>query len=373
MTVDIPIPRVNANDDQVCIVGLHVKPGDVVREGDLIAEVETTKATAEVHAPASGSVAAVACKVGDYVDVGAVLCTLSDADPALPVKTSDDQGDAPVRTITAKARRRADELGVDVDGIEADDSGRVTVDAVERHARRHVPAPEPALSLVGVARAVVVGAGGHAAAVIDALAGQGIKIVGCVDDNPELQGREVVSGVEVIGASETLTTLFDEGVTTAFLGIGGIGEGGQDRIAVRIKVIRMLTEIGFHLPAVVSRHAYLGQDCTLGPGTVLFPGAVVGPRCRIGAHVIVNQGAQVCHDCRLDDHVHITPGAILGGHCEVGSASIIGMGASLLLKTVVGRHCLVHNNAAVMSDVHDHHEVYGDGRRFRRDGNAAAG
>ena len=367
MPLDIPIPRVNANDDQVCIVGLYVEVGDVVREGDLLAEIETTKATAEVHAPASGTVAAIACKIGQYVDVGAALCQLSDAGRA-------ESGEMPTsvdrpsdRMITAKARRRAEELGVDIDAVKADDSDRVTVEAVERHAKRHTPLVELSSPRSEGARTVVVGAGGHAATIIDVLAGQGLSILGCVDDNPELQGKEVVSGVKVIGASDSLPRLFEDGVTTAFLGIGGIGEGGKDRIPVRIKVIRMLEEIGFHLPPVVSRHAYLGRDSSLGPGTVLFPGAIVGPRCRIGAHVIVNQAAQVCHDCTLDDHVHITPGAILGGHCEVGTSSIVGMGASLLLKTVVGRHCLIHNNAAVMSDVHDYTEVYTDGRRFERD------
>lgn len=368
MTVEIPIPRINANDDQVCIVGLHVAAGDVVQEGDLLAEVETTKATAEIHAPMSGTLVAVACKVGEFVNVGAALCTLSDTDQGAEAELARDQGEVPSRMVTAKARRRAEKLGVDVDEVKPDDSGRVTVDAVERHARKRVFLSEPTIiSQLGGQRAVVVGAGGHAAAVIDALAGQGISIVGCVDDNPELQGKEVVSGVKVVGASDALPSMFESGVATAFLGIGGIGEEGQDQIGVRVKVIRRLEEIGFSLPAVVSRHAYFGQDSTLGAGTVLFPGAVVGARCRIGAHVIVNQGAQVCHDCTLEDHVHITPGAILGGYCQVGAASIIGMSASLLLRTAVGRHCLVHNNAAIMSDVRDHSEVYADGRRFDRD------
>ncbi|MDH3661298.1 MAG: hypothetical protein OEU92_14935 [Alphaproteobacteria bacterium] len=364
----MPIPRVNANDDQVCIVGLSVAVGDVVQEGDLLAEIETTKAAAEMHAPASGTVVAVAGKIGQYVDVGATLFTLSDADRGERVETAQDQADAQERMITAKARRRAEALGVDLEAIEADHSGRVTVDAVERYAKRHAAAAlaEPARSRFGGQHAVIIGGGGHAASVIDVLSGQTFSIIGCVDDNPELQGKEVVGGVKVIGTTEALPALFEDGVTSAFLGIGGIGAGGLDRIGVRVKVIRKLEEIGFRLPAVVSRHAYLGADSTLGPGTVLFPGAAVGPRCRIGAHVIVNQGAQICHDCTLDDHVHITPGALLGGHCQIGASSIVGMGASLLLMTAVGRRCLVHNNAAVTSDVHDDTEVYTDGRRFER-------
>lgn len=55
------------------IVGLSVKPGDVITKGQAIAEVETDKAVAEVTATFSGTVSAVNVKVGEKVQPGAVL------------------------------------------------------------------------------------------------------------------------------------------------------------------------------------------------------------------------------------------------------------------------------------------------------------
>ena len=55
------------------IVAVHVKPGDVVREEQIIFDVMTEKATVEVPAPVAGRVVSVNGAPGDSVAVGADL------------------------------------------------------------------------------------------------------------------------------------------------------------------------------------------------------------------------------------------------------------------------------------------------------------
>jgi len=44
--------------------------GDVVEEGDLVAEIETDKAVVEIEAPVSGTLSAIEAKVGQVIPMG---------------------------------------------------------------------------------------------------------------------------------------------------------------------------------------------------------------------------------------------------------------------------------------------------------------
>ncbi len=363
MNQDVVIPRVNANDDQMKVVGLHKKAGDQVLKGDLLAEIESSKATAEIIAEQDGRVAEVKAELGDFVDVGALLFVLSDQSTGAG---SDLAGSAVAeRHVTAKARQLANRLGVDLDQVPAAADGRVTADAVQSFG--DLASGTKAAASLGRSEAIVLGGRGHAAAVIEALTSQGITVIGCIDDDATMMDQEVHQGVRVIGTGERLKDLREKGVQLAYVGVGGVGPNGLDEGSIRAKVFNLLLDHGFVLPPVVSRDAHVAPGVAIGPGSVVFPGAVIGAECHIGANVLVNQGCQICHGVTIGDHAHITPGAMIGGNCRVGRGSIVGMGASILLDVVVGDFCVVHNNAAITSRVPDLTEVYTDGQRFTRD------
>jgi sugar O-acyltransferase (sialic acid O-acetyltransferase NeuD family) len=171
----------------------------------------------------------------------------------------------------------------------------------------------------------------------------------------------VLAGSQVIGPRHLLPDLVADGVAFAFIGIGGATSSRR-----REDAFRSLAELGFQLPPVIHPRAYVSASSTLGGATLVLPGAVVGPRCRIGSNVIVNQGAQICHDTIVENGCHVTPGAVIAGYCRIGSCSVIGMTASIMLGTSVGHECLIHNGAAVNSDVPDRTEVRRDGTRGPR-------
>lgn len=58
------------------VVGVRVSPGDRVREGDVVAEVEIEKAVLEIESPVSGVVVEVRVGVGDEVGPGDVLAVV---------------------------------------------------------------------------------------------------------------------------------------------------------------------------------------------------------------------------------------------------------------------------------------------------------
>ncbi len=82
------LPDLGEGTVEAEIVEWHVKPGDVVAEGDIVVDVMTDKANIEVPAPVSGTVLRTSGEPGDTVAVGAELMALevegADSGPAPP-------------------------------------------------------------------------------------------------------------------------------------------------------------------------------------------------------------------------------------------------------------------------------------------------
>lgn len=118
------------------IVACHVKPGDVVREEQIILDVMTEKATVEVPAPVGGRIVSIAGKPGDSIAVGAELVVFeTDAEaPAEPVPAARAaESTAPAKAAAPEAvapaasggrvmaspatRRRAREAGIELSQV----------------------------------------------------------------------------------------------------------------------------------------------------------------------------------------------------------------------------------------------------------------
>jgi len=70
------LPDVGEGVTEAEIVAWHVKPGDVIREDQNLADVMTDKATVEISSPVDGTVTAINGEIGAMVPVGSVLVEL---------------------------------------------------------------------------------------------------------------------------------------------------------------------------------------------------------------------------------------------------------------------------------------------------------
>ena len=78
---------------------------------------------------------------------------------------------------------------------------------------------------------IVVGAGGHAKVLLDALSLQGVYRVAGVIGRPDEVENEVL-GVRVIGTDADLASLFSDGIECAAVGIGSVGDPTNRMTAV---------------------------------------------------------------------------------------------------------------------------------------------
>jgi pyruvate dehydrogenase E2 component (dihydrolipoyllysine-residue acetyltransferase) len=106
-------------------------PGDTVRKGEPIVEIETDKVTVEVEAPASGMLRDVTAAVGDVVPVGKTIALIyaageagGSAMPAAPTPASASASAAATVKASPLARRLAEQHGVDLARI-ATPSGKI--------------------------------------------------------------------------------------------------------------------------------------------------------------------------------------------------------------------------------------------------------
>ena len=359
MNLSIEVPRVNANEDHLQVIDIRVAEGQQVEQGEILLVLETTKAAIEVEAPQAGTISRLQAQVGAFVEVGTILCQIVDAAAGMEAAdTHFAKIETKEVTITAKARKIAAEIGVDLADV-SPANGRIGEAEV-----RTAAIGSPSLSARDYSRetrrAVIIGGGGHAACLIDALSNSGYDIVGCIDQALPV-GHSVCAGISVIGKDDLLEPLLQEGTLYAFIGIGGAESNETRRM-----MFERASAMGFILPPVVHPSAVLSIGTHIGRGCHILAGATIGPRCTIGSNVIVNQGSIVCHDSTVNDHVHVTPGAILAGGVSVGSMTVVGMGATVLLGVTIGKNVLIHNGSAIASDVADNTIVDAQGRRQLR-------
>ena len=157
------MPSLGADMQFGTLVDWRVKPGDTVKRGDVVALVETEKGVIEVEIFDSGVIESLVVQPGQKVPVGATLAIVKsdgkgvDAQPApAPIVEKPSAEEKPPAKVAATlpttesprlrisplARKRAQELGIDVETVTGTgEGGLITAADVERTAATISAAP----------------------------------------------------------------------------------------------------------------------------------------------------------------------------------------------------------------------------------------
>lgn len=168
MATAIKMPQLGLTMTEGTISKWVKQEGEQVKEGEVIAEVETDKITGEVQAPTSGILRTVIAPVGATVEVTGLLGYVGDANevvdtvsappaappapvaarPASPAAPSGtDPGDGRIK-ITPMARKLAVEAGLDLATLTGSGPGGRIVEADVRRAMETSPSPPVAAAPV---------------------------------------------------------------------------------------------------------------------------------------------------------------------------------------------------------------------------------
>jgi len=193
---------------------------------------------------------------------------------------------------------------------------------------------------------VLVGGGGHARVLIDALRVlHYAPTIGILDANAERTGSDL-DGVAILGTDAMLESLARAGTRAFAVALGGTRDNRP-----RARLYDRALALGLQPLSIVHPRATVSSAARLGPGVQILPGAVVNAGASLGCNVIVNTGAIVEHDCTIGDHVHVASGACLASSISVGRFAHVGAGATVRQSISIGESSVVGAGAVVVKDV----------------------
>ena len=206
---------------------------------------------------------------------------------------------------------------------------------------------------------ILIGAGGHAMVLLDALLLTRAVVLGLVDSDVTLAGRTIL-GHKVLGGEVALGAHAPGTVRL----VNAIGSTAS--LKRRRSVFERLSAAGHSFASVVHPSAIVSRYAVAAAGTQVMAGAVIQTSAIIGENSIINTGARVDHDCRIGAHAHLAPGVTLSGNVHVGEETHIGAGATVIQGVRIGKRCTIAAGAVVLSEVADDMTVAGvPARRLR--------
>lgn len=198
---------------------------------------------------------------------------------------------------------------------------------------------------------VVIGAGGHGKDVVQLIRDINRErpvwnLIGFVDDNAELAGR-TVGGAPVIGSIDVLGD-WAAGTVSAVCAVG------CSRMRMHMQETLKARYPWLRYPTLVHPTVVIGDNVTVGEGTIVGALTVLSMDVAIGKHALIHHGCTIGHDSALGDYASIMPGTNVSGNVTVALAAYVGANATLLPGVVVGEYATVGAGAVVTVSLPSH-------------------
>jgi len=186
---------------------------------------------------------------------------------------------------------------------------------------------------------VIIGANGHGKVVADIAKKNGYEDIAFLDDNISLKE---CNGYPVVGTVEEINQHRNK---DCFIAIGNA--------QVRQKIQLALYKANIKIVTLVHPNAVIGENVSLGKGTVVMAGSVINPSVKIGDGCIINTCSSVDHDCILGDFVHVSVGAHVAGTVTIGNRTWVGAGATVNNNIEITGDCLIGAGAVIVKDIEE--------------------
>jgi 2-oxoglutarate dehydrogenase E2 component (dihydrolipoamide succinyltransferase) len=172
--VEVKIPTVGESITEVTLGAWSVKSGDAVKAGDLLLEIESDKATFELHAETTGTIE-ILSKSGDTVAIGTVVCKIVPgaggasqaaapaSAPAATAAASSGGANYAAGHASPAAGKILNEKGVDASAVAGSGKdGRITKEDALKASAAPAAAAKPAAAASTAAPAAKASAAGRA-------------------------------------------------------------------------------------------------------------------------------------------------------------------------------------------------------------------
>ena len=188
---------------------------------------------------------------------------------------------------------------------------------------------------------LLIGAGGHARAILSIIEKTRQKVLGIFDKEGS---KKNLDNTLVIGD-------YDKNVFSEAKVIIAIGDNFARK--------KIASNVYHKFGVIIEKSACIDNLTKIGLGSVIFHKSLIQRGSIIGKHCIINSNSSIDHDCIIEDFVHIAPGVVLCGNVNVGSCTLIGAGSTIIQNINIGKNVIVAAGSVVVSDIPDGVKVMG--------------
>jgi sugar O-acyltransferase (sialic acid O-acetyltransferase NeuD family) len=201
---------------------------------------------------------------------------------------------------------------------------------------------------------VILGAGGHAVSIANIAHSAGYIVKYFID--PYAKSSQII-GIDVLRDLGDIPNLDYYSYCVAL---------GDNFLRQKLyqEIIDQYPNLLF--PPLVHDSAVISIHTKVGDGTVVMPGAIVGPNSTVGKFCILNTNASIDHDCVMADYSSIAPGVVTGGRVNIGLRSAVSIGAVIKHGLTIGHDVVIGANSYLNFDIPSMNVAYGSPARIIR-------
>lgn len=189
------------------------------------------------------------------------------------------------------------------------------------------------------ANVIIIGAGGHAKVVADAIRKNGDVVIGFLDDDKEKHGKTFFNS-EVLGYISDYKLFKNNSSFIIAIGSNAVRKKLSENMDCKWYTV-------IHPSAIIGEGAIVEEGCYIGAH------AVINSDSRIKQHSIVNTRAIIEHDCVVGEYSHIAPNCTVCGGCSIGKLTWLGAASTVINGINICAEVTVGAGAAVVKNIVD--------------------
>ena len=170
MATNVYLPQWGMGMNDATIIKWLIKEGDLVKKGDQLVEVESSKVNAEIESPESGKIGRILYEEGQVAKVGEILAIIIGENETLPEETNSEaskEDNSEIKQpstskkiketvqITPRARKLAKELNIDISLVKGTGpNGRILDDDIKSFNSDNSKSSEIAENISGIRKVI---------------------------------------------------------------------------------------------------------------------------------------------------------------------------------------------------------------------------
>lgn len=168
------------------------------------------------------------------------------------------------------------------------------------------------------------------------------QVCGYVDDNPELEGKEVC-GIPVVGKTDFLNSTDREVYAVCTVCNGSL----------KRKLIESIHNPNVRYATLIDPSVAMCKGSSCGEGSFIFSNCSISVFAEIRKHVYISYNSTIGHDTVVEDYCTILPGTNISGKVTVGRETVAGTGTKVIQGKKIAAGCILGAGAVVVKDIEE--------------------